>query len=145
MKLTYHPSGATEPQVYDFEPDETRESRLETLERMYSRLVGEKLMAADMLLLNAMQGQASARRVILWHVLNEVHGGKLRIEDVDPLRRELEVEASRSDLLWLRGRLSAAGGADVAPLIEGIDAQLATMADDDQGKAISPNSAAATG
>src|SRR5574342_389387 len=100
MYVTYQPEGS-EPQRWEFRPGRLRESRAEMLERRYAKLIGEKSVPFEQFRMAILQDQASARRVLLWHLLNLVHP-TLRIEDVDPIRDELTIEASRSELEELR-------------------------------------------
>lgn len=154
MKVTYHPAGQDEPTVYQFDVEDTMESRLEAIEKQYAKLSGNPAGSIDVMLLGVMQGQATARRVLLWHLRDQDHPGKVRVEDVDFRRRDLVVEASRSDLVWLRSKFVATAGiseADRKQLLDGIDAQIAeidaaaSVVDGEVGKALSPSSDDATG
>lgn len=151
MRVTYKPE---DPQQdgdggeWDFVPGRIRESRGEMIERRYAKLVGEKSVAFEAFRMAVLQGQSSARRVLLWHLRDLEHPGKVRIEDVDPYRGELEVEASKSELVELRAALEQVGGLDDMQremMLAQIDAQIASAPEDDGGKALSKTSAAVTG
>lgn len=147
MFVSYQPEGSTEARRWEFRPGRIRESRAEMLERRYAKLIGEKSVPFEQFRMAILQDQASARRVLLWHLLNLDHP-TLRIEDVDPLRDELTVEASRSELEELRITLAGAPGMDEAQrdtMLAMIDAQIAAAPDDDAGKAPSASSALVTG
>lgn len=146
MYVTYQPEGS-EPQRWEFRPGRLRESRAEMLERRYAKLIGEKSVPFEQFRMAILQDQASARRVLLWHLLNLVHP-TLRIEDVDPIRDELTIEASRSELEELRDTLATAGGLDDTQremMLAQIDAQIAAAPQDDAGKVPSPSFEPATG
>jgi hypothetical protein len=144
--VTYHPDGASEPQRWEFRPGRVRETRAEMIERRYAKLIGEKSAPFEQFRMAVLQESASARRVLLWHLRNLDHPA-LRIEDVDPLRDELRIEASRSELEELRETLADAPMDDAQRemMLLAIDAQIATAPEDEGGKAPSPTSDGATG
>lgn len=146
MKVTHHPTGQAEPKVYQFDPEDERESALERMEKAYAKLIGQPIATVDQLILGVTQGQSTARRVLLWHLQGREHPS-IRIEDVDPTRRELLVEADRADLVWLRGQYAKQAAADpqVQTLLESIDAQIRDMDAAPEGKALSPSAGDATG
>lgn len=146
MKVVYTPEGG-ERQEWDFLPARIRESRAEMIERRYAKLIGEKSVPFEQFRMAALQDSASARRVLLWHLLSTIHP-TVRIEDVDPLRGELKVTASKSELGELRTVLETTGGMDDEQrtiMLATIDAQIAGAPDDEAGKALSPISGDATG
>lgn len=147
MFVTYEPEGSTEPRRWEFRPGRLRESRAEMLERRYAKLIGEKTVPFEQFRMAVLQDQASARRVLLWHLLQLEHP-TLRIEDVDPLRDELTIEASRSELTELRDTLATAGGLDDTQrelMLAQIDTQIAAAPEDDAGKAPSATFESGTG
>ena len=123
-----------------------RESALERMEKAYAKLLGQPIATIDQLVLGVNQGQSTARRVLLWHLQCRDH--PVRLEDVDPTRRELMVEADRADLVWLRGRYAATAGSDpqVQMMLEAMDEQIRAMdeaagdGEAAEGKAPSPKS-----
>jgi len=148
MYVTYRPDGADEPRTWNFRAGRIRESRGEMIERRYAKLIGEKTAAVEQWRMGILQQQSSARRVLLWHLLDLEHPGKVRIEDVDPYRDELEVEASKSELVELRAALENIGGLDDLQremMLAQVDAQIEAAPDDDGGKAPSPTSGSVTG
>jgi hypothetical protein len=156
VKVLYRPDGQDEPTVYHFSVEDTMESQLELMEQQYGRLTGGPG-SVDMLMLAITQGQASARRVLLWFLQNEVHPGKVKIEGVDFKRKQLQVEADRADLVWLRAKFASSNSLspkDLEQLLAAIDAQIAAFDEAsntvdgelvDAGKALSPVSDAPTG
>lgn len=146
MRVTYTPADNDE-QVWDFLPNKIRESRGEQIEKRYAKLLGEKSVAFEAFRMAVLQGQSSARRVLLWHHLNLVHP-TVKVEDVDPLKGELLIEASKSELTELRTVLEHVGGMDDEQrevMLASIDAQIETAPDDESGKALSKTSDASTG
>lgn len=147
MKVVYTPEGQA-VQEWNFRPDRIRESRAEMIERRYAKLIGEKSVPFEQFRMAVLQDEASARRVLLWHLRSLEHP-TLRIEDVDFLRGELKITASKAELGELRLALETAGGLEEQQremMLAAIDAQMATAPDDDDaGKALSPISGDATG
>jgi hypothetical protein len=146
MKVVYTPEGQ-QAQEWDFLPARIRESRAEMIERRYAKLIGEKSVPFEQFRMAALQDSASARRVLLWHLLSMQHPS-IRIEDVDPLRGELKITASKSELGELRMALETAGGMEDGEretMLAMIDAQIAAAPDDEAGKALSPISGDDTG
>jgi hypothetical protein len=147
MFITYQPEGSEAPLRREFQPGRIRESRAEMIERRYAKLVGEKFVPFEQWRMAVLQDGAAARRVLLWHLLSLDHP-TVRIEDVDPYRDELTVQASKSELGELRETLAGAGGMDDAQretMLAMIDAQIAAAPDDGMGKAPSPTSEVVTG
>lgn len=140
MRVVYSPEGQA-VQEWDFLPARIRESAAEMIERKYGKLIGEKQVPFEQFRMAALQDSASARRVLLWHLLSRTHH-TIRIEDVDPMRGELKVTASRTELGELRTALETAGGMDDdqrAAMLAAIDAQMAAAPEDEEtGKALSP-------
>ncbi len=148
MRITYTADGNDEPKVWTFDPGRIRESRGEMIERRYAKLIGEKQVAFEQWRMDVLQGKSSARRVLLWHLQDLDHPGKVRVEDVDPFRDQLLVEATKAELAEMRAVLENVGGMDETQrelMLAAIDAQIETAPDDDGGKAPSPTSGGATG
>lgn len=148
MRVTYTPAD-DDQQVWDFVPGRIRESRGEMIEKRYAKLIGEKSSNFEQFRLGVLQGQSSARRVLLWHFLDLPHPGRVKIEDVDPLKGELEVEASKTELVDMRAILAQMGNPDddvqLQIQLAAIDAQIEAAPDDDEGKAPSKTSDDVTG
>jgi hypothetical protein len=147
MFVTYQPEGASSPLEREFQPGRIRESRAEMIERRYAKLLGEKFVPFEQWRMAVLQDGAAARRVLLWHVLSIDHP-TVRIEDVDPYRDELIVQASKSELGELRETLASAGGMDDAQretMLAMVDAQIEAAPDDGMGKAPLPISVPVTG
>lgn len=146
MRVNYAPEGS-DVQSWDFVPGRIRESRGEMMERRYAKLIGEKSASFEMFRMGVLQGQSSARRVLLWHLLSLEHP-TIKQEDVDPFKGELEVEASKSELIEMRAVLEHVGGVDDIQreiMLAQMDAQIKAAPDDDGGKAPSKISAESTG
>lgn len=148
MLVTYKLKGSDEARSWNFQPDDLFEIRCEFIEKRYAKLLGEKSVAFEEWRMAVLREQASARRVLLWHLLDLDHPGKLRIDDVNPRRGELKVEASKSELEELRATLENVGGMDDMQrelMLAQVDAQILAAPDDDGGKAPSNDSEDATG
>lgn len=148
MLITYKPKGTTKARTWNLQPDDLYEVRCEFIERRYAKLIGEKSAAFEEWRMAVLREQASARRVLLWHLLDLDHPGKIKIEDVNPRRGELKVEATKSELVELRATLENVGGMDDMQrelMLAQVDAQIAAAPADDEGKAPSPTSADVTG
>ena len=149
MRVTYKPEGSDEAKVWDFRAGRIRLSRGAMIEQRYAKLIGEKSTAIEAWRMGVLQQQATARRVLLWHLLDLEHPGKVRIDDVDPFSDELEVEASKQELVELKAALENVGGLDEMQremMLAQVDAQIAAAPDDDDaGKAPSPTSDEGTG
>jgi hypothetical protein len=148
VKIVYTPEGQP-AQEWNLLPGKIRESRAEMIERRYARLIGEKSVPFEQWRMALLQDEASARRVALWHLLNLIHP-TLKIEDVDYVRDELKVTASKLELGELRISIETAGGLDDAQreaMLANIDVQIAAAHDDqdDAGKALSTSSGNVTG
>lgn len=149
MYVTYSPEGSEAPTRWEFRPGRLRLSRGAMIETRYARLIGEKSVAIEQWRMAVLQNQASARRVLLWHLLDLDHPGRIKIEDVDPISDELVVEASRPELEELRDALLSVpmdeGQRDL--MLAAVDAQIAEAPDDEDapGKALSTSSDASTG
>jgi hypothetical protein len=101
MKVTYTPVGG-EPQVWGFEPDDVPQSQAEMIEKRYG---GRNW---DQFLQDCRQGSARARKVLLWHLLRQVHH-TLRLEDVPDFKMgAVKVEHTVAELLVLRDRINKA-------------------------------------
>lgn len=146
MFVRYSPEDSpSEVQEWEFRPGRVRASRAAMIERLYSKLAGEKK-TWDEFQAGILGGAADARRVLLWHLQSMVHP-TLRIEDVDPLGDELTIEHSRQELEDLRAEAVKAKNLDEATrnvLLAKLDADIETARDDGMGKAISTTSASAT-
>lgn len=138
MFLKYHPEGATESTTYEFLPGRVRAAKAQIIEKIYSKAIGEKA-TWEQFKIAVMQGSIAARRVLLWHLMSDVHP-TLRFEDVpDFFEEEVVVEWSRKELqdmidgferaempdaekamvlARLREELNAAPGGDDDPLPE---------------------------
>jgi hypothetical protein len=148
MIVNYRPDGQ-ESQTWNFQPSKVRESRIEMIERRLGKLVGEKGgVPFDQFQAELMQGSASARRVLLWHLLSQTHP-TLRIEDVDPLREELDVQATKQELAVYRDAYVSIAGEDDPQremVLADLDRRIAGAPDDvDGGKALPLNSESVTG
>jgi hypothetical protein len=147
MFLTYTPEDG-DAQRFEFRPKRVRASRAEMIEKRYGQLAGIKNATWDQFKVAIQQGSASARRVLLWHLLSAEHP-TLKIDDVDPFEDEVELEYSKSELLEVREFLSSAPNipeADLALMLAKVDMDIMTAPEDgSEGKAPSKTSADATG
>lgn len=148
MIVTYSPDGQ-EPQTWHFVPKRLRESRIEMMEKRFAKLIGEDRAPFDVLRMELMQDGASARRVVLWELLNREHP-LLKIEDVDPVRDELTVQQTKQELAEFRDSLAKMAESKDDPklalALADIDRRIEEAPDDaDGGKARSKSSKSATG
>lgn len=104
MKITYT-AGPDDVQRWDFDPDNVTQSQAELVEKRYGQ-------NWDSFLTDVRQGSARARKVLLWHLLRQVHH-TLRIEDVPDFRMgDVKVEHSLDELLHIRDRVVKASLAE---------------------------------
>lgn len=82
--------------MFQFHPNDVRESRAEMIERRFG---GENPTYSHWLMA-IQKGEARARRVLLWHLLN-LKNPTLSIRDVDPYRDEVQVEYTKDELAEL--------------------------------------------
>lgn len=138
MRVTYSPE-AGEAQSWDYVPNKVRQSDAEMIEKRAG-------MEWDEFNKALLAGAARPRKVLLWHLMRRTHP-VLRWEDVpDFFMSEVQIELSAEELGRVR---QAAEKADMEPdaksaLLKAIDEQLAEVAGDDAGKALSPTSEPAT-
>lgn len=142
MFLTYTPDGEP-PQRFEFRPGRVRLARAEMIEKRYGQLTGAKPATFEAWRMAVQQGSAAARRVLLWHLLSEIHP-TIKIEDVDPFEDELLLEYSKAELLEMRAALEKAPGipeAELGIMLGQLDVEIMTAAEDSSGKAKSSSSA----
>ncbi len=110
--------------MFRFNPSNVRESRAEMIERRYG---GEEPTYSAWL--RAIQrGDARARRVLLWHLLN-LKNPTLSIRDVDPFRDELEVQYTKDELAELIDKVRRLKRMDPAKRERAIEALEDDLAD----------------
>lgn len=90
MFVTYSPKGG-EPQKFTFYARDVRVSEQERIERASKMTFAEWTRQIQ-------AGSATARRVLLWVLINREHPNKVRIDDVDFSHRELTVENAREEI-----------------------------------------------
>jgi len=98
MIVTYTPAGQDTPQVWRFDPDEVKASKMEMIERRWAGGADPESgpSSYDRWLTAVQNGEVKARHVLLWHLLSLEHH-TIRFEDVDFTRRELRVELSKDE------------------------------------------------
>lgn len=137
MYVTYTPDGdESGKQKWEFKPGKVRSSRQAMIEKHLKRLLGE-VRTFEMFKADIMTGLSVARRVMVWHLKDLDHPGKVRIEDVDPLDDEILLEYSKQELEDMRASIQKSGALDEmtkAVVLEQIDEQI-VGAEDDGGKA----------
>jgi hypothetical protein len=147
MFVTYRPEGS-EPEVYEFRPGRVRSMQAAMIEKRFAKLIGEKSATWDQFKIAVLQGSASARRVLLWHLQSLAHP-TLRIEDLpDFYEEELLVEHSKSELEEMRESLEKAPGiseGDLTIMLGKLDVEIMTAREGGGGKAPSATSSDATG
>lgn len=143
MYVTYSPADG-DPQTWVFIPGRVRTSEQEIVERRAGLRWDEWVMECKL-------NRASARKVLLWHLLRRDHLA-LKLEDVDDFYAdELLVELSASELEESREGLAKSGaldGDDGPAMIQVLEAQLAEViakhGDDRLGKVTSPTASTDT-
>lgn len=123
MEVTYKPEGSqeTEHRTWEFDPNRVRAVRAEMIEKRYGNRYAEWVT-------NVQRGEARARRVLLWHLMNTEHP-QLKLEDVpDFMMGEVEVDYALSDLQRLRREVaeSAMDDATKETTLERLDLEIAT-------------------
>lgn len=107
MKVTYSPADG-DVQVYDFDPDDVPQSQAEMIEARYGRGPGQW----ELWIEDVRRGGARARKVLLWHLLRQVHH-TLRYEDVPDFKMgQVKVEHSLGELLTIREKVLKSNLAD---------------------------------
>lgn len=97
MRVTWRPDSEPE-QVWQFDPDDIMESQAEAIQKKYGG-------AYESFAAGVRDGDARARRILLWHHLRQTHPS-LRLEDVpDYRRKQLLVEYDTDELLLIRDRI----------------------------------------
>lgn len=97
MKVTYRPDGG-EPQEWTWDPGDVRQSEAEAIQKRFGGPWDDFAVAVR-------QGDARARRILLWHFQRQVHPA-LRYEDTPDFRmRELTVEYDIDELVMIRDRV----------------------------------------
>ena len=146
MRVTFLPEGSDTPQVWDFRPGRVRNSRAAQIERLYSRIVGER-QTYEAFKVAVQQGSAPARQVLLWHLQSLDHP-TLRVEDVDFSEDELIVEYTVSELQQVRdaiGNQSSMDKIQREQFLAVIEAEMLRAPEDDWGKATSTSASPDTG
>jgi hypothetical protein len=121
MLVKYRPEGDPSANSdWEFDPDRVRQSEAELIERR-SGLSWTKWVEA------IQAGSASARRVLLWHLMRKQHH-TIRLEDVpDFYMGELELDYSLADLQKLRQQITDSSLDDKtkAETLERLDLEIA--------------------
>jgi hypothetical protein len=122
MQVTYKPEDRpNETQVWEFDPTRVRQSRAEMIEKRYGQRFAVWVQEIQ-------AGEARARRVLLWHLMNLDHA-QLKLEDVpDFMMGEVEVDYAISDLQKLRLQVSESAMDDATKeqTLERLDLEIAT-------------------
>lgn len=122
MFVQFKPKG--EPvQSYDFDPADVFQSQAEMVEKRYGQ-------NWDAFVDGVKDGEAKARKVLLWHLMRTVHHN-LRFEDTPDFRMgELVVEFSSSELRTMIHKLGAVDRnvltAERSGELDGIESRLQT-------------------
>ncbi len=121
MKVTYTLSGEPDT-VFDFDPDRVRVSEAEIMEKRYGGTWTE-------LRAGITQGNAKARRVLLWHLLRKTHH-TLRFEDTpDFAFGDLKVEHEIHELVEMRDKIARSNHARKDELISALDLEISDAED----------------
>ncbi len=92
MEVRFDPEDGSEPRVWTFDPEDMLRSEAAQVERHFGASWEEWLNALRI-------RNAKARNVLLWHLMQQDHKGKLRFEDTPDFRmRQLTVEMSSAEL-----------------------------------------------
>jgi len=132
--------------MWDFRPGRIRNSRAALIEKLYSKVVGER-QTYEAFKLAVQQGSAPARQVLLWHLQSLDHP-TLRLEDVDFAEDELSVEYTVSELQQFRDTMAGQSSLDQAQreqFLAILESEIQRAPEDDWGKAPSSSASPATG
>lgn len=131
MKVTYSLMGEPD-QVFDFDPDRVRVSEAEIMEKRYGGTWTE-------LRAGITQGNAKARRVLLWHLLRRTHH-TLRYEDTpDFAFGDVKVEHEIHELAAMRDKIAKSNHARKDELLSALDVEIAEAEETEVPKAITNN------
>ena len=136
MKVTYLPEGEPE-QAYDFDPDRVRVAEAEMIEKRFGGTFQEWRAGIT-------QGNARARRVLLWHLMRRTHH-TLRYEDTpDFAFGDLKCEHDRAELVEIRERLAKSNHPRREELLSALDVEISETegeVEEAEGKATSSGAA----
>ncbi|HET6262353.1 MAG TPA: hypothetical protein VFG99_08965, partial [Chloroflexia bacterium] len=123
MLVTYKPEGspAEQHRSWEFDPGKVRSVRAEMIEKRYGQRYA-------VWVTNIQSGEARARRVLLWHLLNAEHP-TLKLEDIpDFYMEEVEVDYALADLQRLRREIveSSMDDASKEGVLDRLDLEIAT-------------------
>ncbi len=141
MIITYKPKGQAEKK-WVFDPEDVPQSAAELIERRFGADA-----SYEAWLMALRKGGARAQRVLLWWLLYRDHPN-MRFEDVDPTRRELDVEFTKSEIAEMITNVERNKRMDPQEKQETLDMFTQAMdeaPDDDGGKAPSPSGETSTG
>lgn len=132
MKVTYSLIGEPDT-VFEFDPDRVRMSECEMMEKRYGGTFTE-------LRAGITQGNAKARRVLLWHLLRRTHH-TLRYEDTpDFAFGDLKVEHELHELVDMRDRIARSNHARKDELLSALDLEISDLGEAEAVvKASTPN------
>lgn len=97
MQVTWDPEDESEPQTWQFDPEDVPFKRAKEIEKHFDGTYDQWVVALQ-------TGDISARSVLLWYMLTHVHP-KLRYQDLPNFRvRQLKAEMGVVELkrLWAR-------------------------------------------
>lgn len=130
MIVVYRPDGQDEATRYEFRPGRIRSGDASTILRHYKRLSGNPQATWEGFKgVACPSGDPEAKRLMLWFCQRPDHP-KLRIDDVDPMDDEVEIELDRGELLDLRAQILVAKGMGEGQrelIIDRIDMDLAAF------------------
>lgn len=126
MFLRHRAEGATEDTLYEFRPERTLGSRARIVEKLYTKLCGERR-TWEQFVADAKSGSIAARQIALWLAQTEVHP-TLRFEDMPDYRvGELGMEYSKQELRQAKAAIEANRDlveSEKAAMLAGIDAEI---------------------
>lgn len=130
MRVTYT-AGPGDVTVWEFDPDEVPQSKAEMVEKRYNG-------NWDTFLVDVQSGSAKARRVLLWHLLRQVHH-TLRFEDTPDFKMgAVKISHSVAELLRIRERIEKSTLSDDSRegIMAALDVEISeAMAEAESGKA----------
>jgi hypothetical protein len=103
MLVIWDPEDGGDKQTWEFDPDDVPRKRAEEIETLYRKSGGNNY---DAWKVGLQSGEISARAILLWYMLTDVHP-KLAFKDVPDFRvRQLKVEMTVAELkkLWTQAK-----------------------------------------
>lgn len=139
MFLIYKPEGFSEETRYEFRPKRLPSSEAAQFQKLYRRLSGnQRALWTEIKEIACPSGDPTAKRLMLWYCKRQIHP-TIKLEDVDPIDEDIEIELDLPENKALRVQLVEARDVDEdmrAMMLEQIDRDIVLLeGDEEEGKA----------